>query len=72
MYGRKCYRTIKGLTFCSLQISPIFSSLQVGEPITISVYFRDDTHKYDAVVKECWASDIEDYEIAKHKLKITK
>lgn len=56
----------------SLQVSPIFSSLQVGEPVTISVYFRDDTLKYDATVKECWASDIEDYETAKQKIKITK
>ncbi|KAK9694179.1 Zona pellucida-like domain [Popillia japonica] len=52
------------------KISPINDEINIGESITLLIYFNDPSRKYDVSVSDCWAYDDEDYQKARNRLNL--
>lgn len=48
----------------SPQISPIKDIVKIGETLSVLVYLKDPKKQYDIRMRDCWAYDNDDYDLA--------
>lgn len=47
-----------------LQVRPVEGSLKIGEELSLIIYLRDPNDLYDVSVRDCWAYDDVNTDIA--------